>query len=165
MHALIQRIPQEHTCELERLEKQFENLLNDLLDDPRDEVVRARKVTSYLSWVTGTKQLHKRPYFYKLPFSHSQYRLLLMTRLMMVNVPMFSGAPFQHRGCPLCTSQYGDIEHIIMECPFFHAVRQSAFQTLGVQDPHISWLFTNTDFRAHEYIAEVMSLFKSATGR
>jgi len=165
MRALIQCIPQEHINELERLEMQFENLLNDLLDDPRDEVVRARKVTSYLSWVRGTTKLHRRPCFYKLPFSHSQYRLLLMTRLMMVNVPMFSGADFQHRNCPLCTSPFGDIEHIIMECPFFHAVRQSAFQSLGVEDPHIAWLFTNSDFRAHEYIVEVMSLFKSATGR
>jgi len=165
MNTLIQLLPQEHINELDRLEMQFDNLLHDLLDDPRDEVVRARKVTSYLSWVRGDTKLHRRPYFYKLPLSHSEYRILLMTRLMMVNVPMFSGAEFHLRGCPLCTSQFGDIEHIIMECPFFQAIRQSAFNDLGVEDPHISWLFTNRDSRAHEFIAEVMSLYRSATGR
>jgi len=162
---LIQRLPQEQINEVDRLEKQFINLLSDLKEDPREQVVGARKVASYLSWIWGRNELHDRPYFYQLHLSHSEYRLCLMTRLMMVNVPMFSGADFADRKCPLCTSQFGDIEHIIMECPYFNALRQSTFQTLNCEDPHIAWLFTSRDPRAHQYIAQVMSLFRSATGR
>jgi hypothetical protein len=162
LESLVACIPQEHINELDRLAKQFEILLYDILEDPRDEDNPARKVTSYLSWVSPT--VHRRPYFYQLDLSHSEYRLCLMTRLMMFKVPMFSGGAFHERKCPLCTSPYGDIEHIIMECPFFHAVRQSAFEALRVQDPHISWLFRNRNPIAHRYIASVMSLYKSATG-
>ena len=164
--SLVAGLPQDHTDELQRLEKQFETLLSAYNEDPRDETNSARKITSYLSWVRGRGVMHRRPYFYTLNLSHSEYRICLMTRMMMVKVPMFSHTDFHNRKCPLCTSPLGDIEHILMECPFFHALRQTAFQSLQVQDPgpHIAWLFTNSSPVAHKYIASVMSQFKSATG-
>jgi hypothetical protein len=162
--SLVACLPQENTNEIDRLEKQFEILLSDLSEDPRDEHNTARKVTSYLSCVRGLGKMHRRPYFYKCHLSHSEYRLCLMTRMMMINVPMFSHADFHTRTCPLCTSPFGDIEHILVECPFFHSLRHTAFQSLQVVQPHVAWLFTNRNPIAHKYIASVMSLFKSATG-
>jgi len=162
--SLIAYLPDERTNEIERLEKTFDTLLSDMLEDPREEDNPARKITSYLSWVKGTGKMHKRPYFYTHNLTHSEYRLCLMTRMMMVNVPMFSNRDFHDRTCPLCTSPHGDIEHILMECPFFNGLRQAAFQSLQVQDPHIAWLFSNRNPLAHKYIALVMSHFKSATG-
>jgi hypothetical protein len=162
--SLITALPPDHTNELDRLEKQFELLLSDLSEDPREENNSARKVTSYLAWVRGQGKMHKRPYFYTLNLSHSEYRTCLMTRMMMIKVPMFSHADFNNRTCPLCTSPHGDIEHILMECPFFHVLRQTTFQSLQVQDPHVAWLFTNNSPIAHKYIASVMSQFRSATG-
>jgi len=162
--SLVSSLPHEHKNEIERLEDQFEILLADLSEDPRDENNGARKITSYLSWVRGRGRMHQRPYFYSRDLSHSEYRICLMTRMMMINVPMFSSADFHDRKCPLCTSPCGDIEHILMECPYFQAIRQSTFQSLQVEDPHIAWLFTNSSPMAHKYIASVMSQFKSATG-
>ena len=162
--SVISLIPEGHTSVFERLEKQFELLLADLSEDPRDEHNTARKLTSYLHCVWGRGKMHCRPYFYKHHLSHTEYRLCLMTRMMMINVPMFSNADFHDRKCPLCTSPFGDIQHILIECPFFHSLRQTAFQSLQVEEPHVAWLFTNSNPIAHKYIASVMSLFKSATG-
>ena len=139
-------------------------MLHALRDDPRAEEVQSRKTASYLAWVWN-EGLHQRPPFYDLQLSPADYRLALMARLMMINVPMFSRAQFCDRKCPLCHSQFGDLKHILLECPHFQDVRLSAFHTMDVHNPSMSFLFTSMEQSVHEYIATVISLYKTATGR
>ena len=84
----------------------------------------------------------------------------------MIDVPMFSRANFHDRKCPLCHAQYGDIEHIVLECAHFSDVRQSALHTLHLTQPiTMSKLFTSKNPTAHKFIAEVVARYKAATGR
>lgn len=149
---------------IDKLTQHFCDLLHILCDDPRSEDVQSRKVASYLAWVWN-EGLHQRPKFYDMHLSPADFRLALMARLMMVNVPMFSHAPFQNRKCPLCQSQFGDLQHILLECPHFQETRLSAFQTMDIQNPSMSNLFTSREQQVHEFIARMISLYKTATGR
>jgi hypothetical protein len=165
IQSIIDRLPQEHTNEIDRLVAHFKDLLCVFAENPREETVQSRKLASYLAWVWND-ELHTRPIFHKLDLSPSEYRLALLTRLMMIDVPMFSRANFHDRKCPLCHAQYGDIEHIVLECAHFSDVRQSALHTLHLTQPiTMSKLFTSKNPTSHKFIAEVVALYKAATGR
>jgi hypothetical protein len=162
--SLVDRLPISDDNEIDRLEDCFRVLLGLLANDPRDPDCPNRKVASYLSWVWNG-QLHKRPWFYDMHLSPSQYRQALMTRLMMVDIPMFSRSPFEDRKCPLCQAQYGDLQHILLECPHFATIRQSTFHILGNQSPSLLDLFMSWDPTAHKYIADIIAQYRTATGR
>ena len=161
LQVLLDRLPEGSTNK-DRLQKAFLRDLNEFNQYPRDAQCNHRRIASYLYYAWDGK-LHSRHPIHKWAMPFHEYRLCLFTRLMIVRVPMFSSnVPFAQRICPLCHDPYGDLEHLLTECPHFALVRYTKLPP-HADSPNISWVLKSKHHDIWNYVVTVLSMFRAAT--